>query len=153
MLNGGESKKRCHTVVNEYEFPDGFIIILLFKTCHFNTVPLCAAPSLEHSACPFFPAMPGYIFWVSWNGGFSSMPPFTRSLTNCFCLQGSMLFDVQTPSFSQRRLTAGAEREADGPRQDAANLTSLSPFQVLWFNQPLPHKLLWSTFEILVSAQ
>lgn len=48
---------------------------------------------------------------------------------------------------------AGAEREADGPRQDAANLMSLSPFQVLWFNQPLPHKLLWSTFEIMVSAQ
>lgn len=64
-----------------------------------------------------------------------------------------LLFDVQTPSSSQRRLTAGAEREADGPRQDAANLTSLSPFQVLWFNQPLPHKLLWSTFEIMVSAQ
>lgn len=62
-------------------------------------------------------------------------------------------FDVQTLSSSQRRLTAGAEREADGPRQDAANLTSLSPFQVLWFNQPLPHKLLWSTFEIMVSAQ
>lgn len=64
-----------------------------------------------------------------------------------------LLFDVQTPSSSQRRLTAGAEREADGPRQDTANLTSLSPFQVLWFNQPLPHKLLWSTFEIMASAQ
>ncbi|KAG7518291.1 hypothetical protein JOB18_030109 [Solea senegalensis] len=64
-----------------------------------------------------------------------------------------LLFDVQTPSSSQKRLTAGAEREADGLRQDAVNLTSLSPFQVLWFNQRLPHKLLWSTFEITVSAQ
>lgn len=63
-----------------------------------------------------------------------------------------LLFDVQTLSSSQRRVTAGAEREADGPRQDA-NRTSLSPFQVLWFNQPSLHKLLWSTFEIMVSAQ
>ncbi|KAI4818799.1 hypothetical protein KUCAC02_004099 [Chaenocephalus aceratus] len=68
-------------------------------------------------------------------------------------LVARLLFDVQTPSSSQRRVTAGAEREADGPRQDAANLTSLSPFQVLWFNQPLPHKLLWNTFEITVPAQ
>lgn len=53
-----------------------------------------------------------------------------------------LFFDVPAPSFSQRRLTAGAEREADGPRQDALNLTSLSRFQVLWFNQASPHKLL-----------
>lgn len=64
-----------------------------------------------------------------------------------------LVFDVQTPSSSQRRLTAGAGREADGPRQDAANLTSLSPFQALRFNQPSLHKLLWSTFEITLSAQ
>ncbi|KAK5623623.1 hypothetical protein CRENBAI_010473 [Crenichthys baileyi] len=76
-----------------------------------------------------------------------SSPPVDLLIT-LSCL----LFDVQTPSFSQRRVTAGAEKEADGPRQDAANLMSLSPFQVLWFNQPLPHKLLWSTFEIMVSA-
>lgn len=43
--------------------------------------------------------------------------------------------------------------EADGPRQDAADLTSLSSFQVLQFNQPSPHKLLQSTFEIMVPAQ
>ncbi|KAI7802056.1 hypothetical protein IRJ41_021104, partial [Triplophysa rosa] len=60
----------------------------------------------------------------------------------------SRSFDVQNPPSSQRRLAAGAEEEADGPRQDAANLTSLFTFQVLRFNQSSPHKLLWSTFEI-----
>ncbi|KAL1246920.1 hypothetical protein QQF64_034709 [Cirrhinus molitorella] len=65
----------------------------------------------------------------------------------------SLGFDVQNPPSLQRRLAVGAEEEADGPRQDAANLTSLFPFQVLWFNQSSPHKLLWSTFEIRTSAQ
>lgn len=39
-----------------------------------------------------------------------------------------LFFEVQTLSSSQRRLTAGAESEADGPRQEAVNLTSLSLF-------------------------
>ncbi|KAL7863086.1 hypothetical protein SRHO_G00120700 [Serrasalmus rhombeus] len=70
-----------------------------------------------------------------------------REKVACAC------FDVQNPPSLQRRLAAGAEEEADGPRQDAANLTSLFPFQVLQFNQPSPHKLLWSTFEIRTAAQ
>ncbi|CAM4613131.1 unnamed protein product [Leuciscus chuanchicus] len=41
----------------------------------------------------------------------------------------SLSFDVQNPPSLQRRLAVGAEEEADGPRQDAANLTSLFPFQ------------------------
>ncbi|GAA6098362.1 uncharacterized [Tachysurus ichikawai] len=77
--------------------------------------------------------------------------PFAKSLTNCFHLLGS--FDVQHPPSLQRRLAVGAEEEADGPRQDETNLTSLFLFQVLQFNKPSLHKLLWSTFEIRTDTQ
>ena len=117
-------------------------------------MPLCGIQSLEYSVALTLPSNVRIYFLSIMERGsplchLSPDPLLIVSVSKVAWL----LFDVQTPSSSQRRLTAGAEREADGPRQDAANLTSLSPFQVLWFNQPLPHKLLWSTFEIMVSAQ
>lgn len=52
------------------------------------------------------------IYFFKYHGtGFSSTPPFTRSLTNCFCLQGSMAVLWCSSPFLLTKETDGRSRE------------------------------------------
>lgn len=77
------------------------------------TTPLCGIQSLEYSAALSSQRMPGYYFFFLriMERGFSSMPPFTRSLTNCFCLQGSMAGLWCSNPFLLTKETDGRSRE------------------------------------------
>lgn len=98
-------------MVRPFQYATVFKIFWPLKNCAISstvhTKPLCGTQSLEY---PYSSAMHAYIFWLSWNG-FSSMPPFTRSHTNCFCLQGSMAALWCSNPFLLTKETDGGSRE------------------------------------------
>lgn len=82
----------------------------LLKMCKSYTMPLCGVQYLEYSAVLSSQQCPD-IFFEYHGEGFSSMLPFTRSLTNCFCLQGSMAGLWCSNPFLLTKETDGRSRE------------------------------------------
>lgn len=74
-----------------------------------HIVSLCEAFGIQ--GYPSSLLMFRYIFFDYLGMGFSSMPPFTRSLTNCFCLQGSMAALWCSNPFLLTKETDGRSRE------------------------------------------
>lgn len=67
--------------------------------------------SIWNPGLPFLPTNAQVYFFDYHGMGFSSMPPFTRSLTNCFCLQGSMAALWCSNPFLLTKETDGRSRE------------------------------------------
>lgn len=94
----------------DWLYPWQLTIFWLSEMCHPYTMPLCGIQSLEYSCALTSQQCPD-IFFEYRGTGFSSMPPFTRSLTNCFCLQGSMAALWCSNPFLLTKETDGRSRE------------------------------------------
>lgn len=89
------------------------IFFLPSKMCNSYTVQcLSVEYILWDTVLPLLPSNARIYFFFEYHGsGFSSIPPFTRSLTNCFCLQGSMAALWCSNPFLLTKETDGRSRE------------------------------------------